>query len=217
MLHDQFCTEDNCATFPVYMHALGARLLVTTVGIATGSGEEHQQQILSDTHLVASSAHAQKEPDTWRKPIFPYLFIEKQRLIVKASKGSLSFGCLRIILFCSSAPCVKASLVYPVLLRCVLRLLPAIRTRNRQSINNNNKQQRRWAAVYEDEMEVLTGDSAARAAGVGRGGLFSNGAGGGGQPRTGNQGPPPKDKPGPGSFNGETFTGDSWDTSGASF
>lgn len=66
--------------------------------------------------------------------------------------------------------------------------------------------------MYEDELEVLTGESAARAAGVGRGGMFSTGVGGGGQPKKGNQGPPPKDKPGPGSFNGETFTGDSWDT-----
>ncbi|CAM9808791.1 unnamed protein product [Ectocarpus fasciculatus] len=72
-----------------------------------------------------------------------------------------------------------------------------------------------WAAVYEEEMDVLTGDSAARAAGVGRGGAFAGG--GGGTPKKGNQGPPPKEKPGPGSFNGETFTGDSWDTSGPSF
>lgn len=65
-------------------------------------------------------------------------------------------------------------------------------------------------------MDVLTGESAARAAGVGRGGVFGGG-GGGGTPKKGNQGPPPKEKPGPGSFNGETFTGDSWDTSGPSF
>eukprot|EP00903_Cladosiphon_okamuranus_P007049 g6852.t1 len=32
-----------------------------------------------------------------------------------------------------------------------------------------------WAAVYEEEMEVLNGESAARAAGVGRTGLFSSG------------------------------------------
>lgn len=98
-------------------------------------------------------------------------------------------------------------------------LFAATLTCNRQKRQRRQRpqHQRRWAAVYEDEMEVLTGDSAARAAGVGRGGLFSSGVGGGGQPKTGNQGPPPKDKPGPGSFNGETFTGDSWDTSGASF
>lgn len=73
----------------------------------------------------------------------------------------------------------------------------------------------RWAAVYEEEMDVLTGEAAARAAGVGRGGVF--GGGGGDKTKKGNQGPPPKEKPGPGSFNGETFTGDSWDTSGPSF
>ncbi|CAB1096412.1 unnamed protein product [Ectocarpus sp. CCAP 1310/34] len=80
----------------------------------------------------------------------------------------------------------------------------------------NPDYQNLWAAVYEEEMDVLTGESAARAAGVGRGGVFGGG-GGGGTPKKGNQGPPPKEKPGPGSFNGETFTGDSWDTSGPSF
>eukprot|EP00752_Nemacystus_decipiens_P011269 g10015.t1 len=74
-----------------------------------------------------------------------------------------------------------------------------------------------WAAVYAEEMEVLHGESAKRAAGVGRTGMFSSGVGGGAQPKKGNQGPPPKDKPGPGSFNGETITGDSWDSSGTSF
>lgn len=64
-------------------------------------------------------------------------------------------------------------------------------------------------------MEVLNGESAARAAGVGRTGLFGSGGGGGAKPKKGNEGPPPKDKPGPGSFNGETFTGDSWNSSGA--
>ena len=83
--------------------------------------------------------------------------------------------------------------------------------------SRSNATDGRWAAVYEEEMEVLNGESAARAAGVGRTGLFSSGVGGGAQPKKGNQGPPPKDKPGPGSFNGETFTGDSWDSSGTSF
>lgn len=71
--------------------------------------------------------------------------------------------------------------------------------------------------MCEEMVEVLIRGSIGGEGGGGRPNhqfIYLRGRGGGEHPKKGNDGPHPKGKPGPGSFDGETSTVDSWDSCG---